>query len=345
MLKENLIRVFGSSLFSRVSLALYNKKPLVVLYHGVTNGNSKHGIQNYRHKHVKKETFEKQIDWLSSYFSIVPLSTIEELSLSKRPPSQNLCAITFDDGYRNNFLNAYPILKKRNLPATIFVTTGFIDRNIALWPDMLEEIIGTVAESTLTVPWSEHDKKYSLTSREERVSADKIIRSKLKKVSDSEREKLLVYLKEKSGVTTETVLTQDDYAPLVWEEVVEMSKNNISIGAHTETHPILSRLSKEKQKEEISLSIEKIRNKIGDCKQFAYPNGQPGDFNKDTKEILTSFSIQTAWTTEGSRVDTKNDGLLALPRITLDNTENESRFRGLTSNSLPSLRKLTKNFI
>ncbi len=333
--------MLGSALVAHIGLALSRNRPLVVLYHGVTATSvDKTSIRNYRQKHIPTDVFEKQIGWLSNNFKIVPLKEIEELCNKKIEPTEPLCAITFDDGYRDNFLEAYPILKKRGLPATIFVTTGFIDGTTALWTDLLEESISVYQKPSLTIPWDEHDKIYPTTTCDEKIAADLTIRFKLKKIGPGERAKILSYLAQETGVTMSDILSRKDYAPLSWEEIKEMSQNGITIGAHTEHHPILSRLSETEQREEIALSVDKIRSTIGHCDHFAYPNGQRGDWNEVTKKILTELQIQYAWTTAGRRVQ-QTENPLELPRITID-TDNFNRFRSLTGNVLPFLKSLYK---
>jgi len=330
----------GSSSVSQLSNYFFKRKPLVVLYHGVTKENDFHGIENYRGKHVSAEAFEKQISWLSKYFTIVPLKEIERLIGQNKKLNKPLCAITFDDGYRNNFLNAYPILKKYNVPATIFLTTGFIEKKIALWPDILEHAISHLKAQELTLHFPEGEQTYTTRTRKDKLTADMDIRNRLKKVSSDKRESVLGEIQNIAQTDLKQVLSYSDYAPLSWNEIREMKENGlITFGAHTDTHPILSQESEEFQREEIRLSVDMLRSTIGDCEHFAYPNGQGGDWNGTTKRILRELHILYAWTTEGRRVNMADDNRLELPRVTLDATENFNRFRALAS-LLPTVRSL-----
>jgi len=78
------------------------------------------------HMSVRTRTFERQIDYLQKHFQILPLDCIEEHG--RYLEARNCCIITFDDGYRDNFLNAYPALKKRHIPAAIFVVSGSVGK-------------------------------------------------------------------------------------------------------------------------------------------------------------------------------------------------------------------------
>src|SRR3989304_984073 len=161
MLKESLFSIIGSEILAGISLAAYRHSPLVVLYHGVTGNTSPKRIENYRGKHVRKDAFSYQITWLKRHFEIVPLRSIEDCVQRRRYPDRSLCAITFDDGYRNNYTNAFPVLKRMGVPATIFLTTGFIDRKFPLWPDALEMSLGAITNSTISIPWDSGMKTYA----------------------------------------------------------------------------------------------------------------------------------------------------------------------------------------
>jgi peptidoglycan/xylan/chitin deacetylase (PgdA/CDA1 family) len=335
-----LTKILGTNSVASFISSRYRAQPLVLLYHGVTKDNERHGIQNYRGKHVLAESFEKQLVWLKKHFEIVPLREIEEQVLKRETFQKPLCAITLDDGYKNNYEVAYPLLKKHDIPATIFITTGFIDGEVALWPDLLEEAIGSIPRSTFAIEWPEGKEIYKSRTRSEKIASDMSIRDRLKKSNPTVRREILSKLMEEAKVTRDQVLARKDYAPLSWDNIKEMQSNKITFGAHTETHPILSYISPDEQKKEITSSFEALQRHGVDTKHFAYPNGQPGDWNSDTKAALAELQIACAWTTNGMRVDAIRDNLFELPRITVDNTEDLARFRALASNAIPYFKKI-----
>ena len=141
MLKTIAGGLLGNRFVTKLANFLNQDRPVVLLYHGVTSQTPPAGIENFHGKHVAASNFSKQLDWLKKNFDLVPLSTIENMVLGKTSPKKRLCAITFDDGYRNNFQVALPLLTERNIPATFFLTTNFIEHNQPLWIDRLEYII------------------------------------------------------------------------------------------------------------------------------------------------------------------------------------------------------------
>lgn len=340
MLKRILTTFLGSAPLWEIGACLFRYKPLVVLYHGVTSNTLQNGIENYRGKHIPTDIFEGQLIWLKHHFDIVPLHIIETLVRERKVPEKPLCAITFDDGYRNNFTTAFPILKRCQAPATIFLTTGFLERGSPLWTDALEMSLNVTKRREVHIIWPDGETVYPIETFGERRAADIEIRDKLKVVSSVERELIIAHLLRDAHLSPESVLNHGDYIPLSWEDVEEMKDNGITFGAHTHTHPILSRELREVQCKEIALSLEKLRGITEGPLHFAYPNGQPGDWNEESKTVLKEMGVRFAWTTRAWRVETIDDDPLELPRITLDDTINAKRFRALASNTLPLGRSI-----
>ncbi|NQV93142.1 polysaccharide deacetylase family protein [Candidatus Kaiserbacteria bacterium] len=343
IIKKSTTSILGSFACTSISLALSNGMPLVVMYHGVKCGTKQKGSENYRWKHIPDSVFEEQIIWLKKHFEVVSLEEVENSISDKRDIKKPLCAITFDDGFRNNYTNAFPILKKYSVPATIFLTTGFIERNIHLWTDVLEYALNTSLHNEIIISIDGKEKSFHISNTTEKIHSDSILRNYMKKISNDSREELLKEILTATSVSKDTMYEEfSDYAPLSWEEVIEMKNENITFGAHTVTHPILSSLPKDIQEDEIISSIKRICDKVGDCKYFAYPNGQLHDINNDTREILKENNIKYAWSTIPERIKKTNaDDLLFLPRVTLDASQFNNRFYALTSNAL----QYTKNIL
>ena len=128
-----------TNLYNRLRVRTYRGKYAVIfMYHGVTA--TRDMRTNHFGKHVHVELFKEQIECISRNFKIVPLDDLV-VKLRNDTLTENSAVITFDDGYRNNFSVAYPVLKSFRAPATIFLTTGFIDSERWFWTDKLEYVI------------------------------------------------------------------------------------------------------------------------------------------------------------------------------------------------------------
>lgn len=337
---------FAISLIARLGCWFFRYKPLVVLYHGVTNKDIQDGILNYRGKHVFVSEFEREIKWLKKHFEIVPLSVVEKMVQENDYTKKNICAITFDDGYKNNYTTAFPVLKKYDVPATIFVTTDFVDKKSFLWPDRLEYMISKTTKPSITVVFPKQKIIYPLHSIEEKKVADNDIRQRLKKYSVSIREEILSTLFLQTKILLDFESSQNtDFSPLTWDDMKEMQNHNVTIGAHTVTHPILSQQSYFEQTQEISNSFSVIKNQLGQCVHFAHPNGQEDDWNEDTVRVFNEQKIPLVWATLSGRVSS-NSLKYALPRISLDYTKyGHARFVALVSNVVPSIKSMFEHFI
>lgn len=197
-------------------------KALIIGYHCVKDD------ANSFIRPTRVADFENQMRYLSQMYNPISLETMAQHIHDGTSLPSKAIAVTIDDGYRDNYENAYPILKKYNIPATIFLMTSLI--------------------STEEIP--EWDKGY--------------------------------YTDKKTLMMS-------------WEQVRQMSDNNISFGSHTLTHPFLTRIPRKEAEREIHLSKEIIEQKIGkSVTTFAYPTG---DFNSEIKEIVKEAGYTCAVTT------------------------------------------------
>src|SRR3989338_9147920 len=90
---------------------------------------------------VNKENFNEQMKYLKKYYNLISLKELTTLLKEKKNLTRNSIVITFDDGYLNNYLNAYPALKRHGLPATFFIVTSLIGRNTLAWWDKINYTI------------------------------------------------------------------------------------------------------------------------------------------------------------------------------------------------------------
>lgn len=285
----------------------------IVLYHGVAPS-SDEGIYNYRGKFLTPGAFERQLEYMRHTYSILPLADALEKMRTNSLPDYALC-ITFDDGYRNFYTHAYPQLKAHSIPATMYLATDFVCRRIPLWVDRLEYAMG------------KRD-----GARGEKIALDATVRARLKTLSPAQREHDL--RNEEQVSLTPFRDFEDDravYEPLTRDEIIEMQEHGITFGAHTKTHPILATQSAQDQRDEIEGSrhdLEALGVRVSPV--FAYPNGQPDDWNADTETVLTAAGFIGALTT----MEGVNDAItpsMQLRRFTLDNTEDPAVFANVLS--------------
>lgn len=269
------------------------------------------------HKHpwclspISTQGFRNQARYLCQKYEMMSLDKLTQYIQEKRSLPKKAVVITFDDGYKDNYLNAYPILKKCNIPATIFLTTGHIGTGDLFWWDK----VGYVIQNTVLERFElDGLGMYPLQSIGDRLRAISTIERRLKQLSESEKNLLIEKLVTMSGVDIPPNLGND--LILSWNEVREMSDNGIAFGAHTVTHAILTKLSLEQAKKEIIKSKWSIEEKLNHAiTTFAYPGGEPTDLNSDIKEILKESGFACAVTAAPPRLVNPGMDLYELGRI------------------------------
>lgn len=268
-----------------------------------------------------------QLVWLKDHYSLLPLATLIELIRSKKRFPTRACAITFDDGYHNLYGYALPAIRSLKLPATIFLPTDFIDRKSPLWVDRLEYAIGHAAIPQFSLRINGVLRAFPLHTFQDRCMSDAAIREVLKKLPRDEAAALLASIIDQTQKDLTDSFLSSPYCPLTWDEIREMRDAGVTFAAHTLTHPILSRTPTDEAAQEIAESHRRITKEIGVALPiFAYPNGQPDDFTQNTVALLKKEGVIAALTTTPGVIGSNPD-LFRLPRITMDNTDAEYRFR------------------
>ena len=214
------------------------------------------------------------------------------------PP--NALAITVDDGYRDFHELAYPIFAARRLPVTVYLVTEFMDGTLWLWPDQLRYLVENSGSRSLETSLPSGERiALKLETAAGREHALAVLSEAAKRMPDAQKRRLLDELPAMLDVHLPTE-PPAEYAPLTWQCVKQMSSDGIEFGAHTRTHPILSRVESETAlRDEIEGSKRRIEAEIGrPVRHFCYPNGKPEDIDMRTVESVQRAGFETAVVTE-----------------------------------------------
>jgi peptidoglycan/xylan/chitin deacetylase (PgdA/CDA1 family) len=277
----------------------------ILLYHRVNDDNDAFfpGVPNH--------VFKDQMEYLAANFHVCSLEHALERMINKDVPD-NTIVVTFDDGYRDNYLNAFPILNELSIPATIFLTTDAIDSQRVIWHDRVFSAFRETDVKTLE-GFGYHSRKYSLLTLEEKLVAQRDFLEFIRTLDNHGRLLWIEFLLEKLEVVDHKELPE---LMLSWEEVKIMFDSGISFGSHTVSHPILSKISVDDLREEIQESKTIIEQRLGvPITNFAYPNGMERDFNEYTKRVLKESGYACALTTKFGTNDSNQD-LFELRRAT-----------------------------
>lgn len=252
--------------------------------------------------------FEKRLQWLSSWFNILPLDEAVT-RLAQRSLPARAAAVTFDDGYADNFTVALPILQRLGVPATFFIATGYLDGG-RMWNDTIIQSIRHCGKERLdlsAIGLGVHD----LTSADHiRSVIDRIV-SGLKYLQPEQRSEAADHVARVAGCRL------PDDLMLRSEHVRAMRRAGMLIGAHTVTHPILAQVDADAARQEILHSKHHLESLLQErVGLFAYPNGKPVvDYRVEDVESVRELGFDAAVTTAWGVADADSDRM-QLPRFT-----------------------------
>lgn len=282
---------------------------------------------------VDAAEFHREMTLVAQMFRVLPLEeAIERLKDGSLPAGA--AAVSFDDGYADNAEVALPILQRIGLPATFFVATGFLDGG-RMWNDSVIEFIRRLPQACLDLR-SLGFGQYRTGTPSERHLAIKALIGALKYLPPDERlAKIEAIIKSTSVALPDDLMMRSD-------QVRQLHRGGMGIGAHTVNHPILASIDIHTARREIADGREQLRQLTGaPVTLFAYPNGKPGhDYNNEhvrlVKELGFSGAVSTAWGAAGSRTDP-----FQIPRFTPWD-RNPDRFRlRMAHNLLQGKRQLS----
>lgn len=253
------------------------------------------------------DMFREEMRWVSEHCE--PIRHGELIARASEPRSARPAVlVTFDDGYRDYHDLAYPVLKRFGIPAVVFLATSFMDEGGMIWTDQVHWAAVSTRESRVPLPWGE---KATLpaTTRAEREELSRTARGYLKKLPDAERQALLPELLQRLGEPPAR-----DRQMLSWDEV-RATLELTEYGGHSHTHPIMSRLSRERAEAEIRTCRDRISAETGRTPTtFAYPNGGPADYTEETKELLRQNGFTLGFSTSEG-IASRDSDWMAIKRL------------------------------
>lgn len=221
---------------------------------------------------ISSRRFKKHVNFLRDRYKIISVRELINSLKERRGAPENSIVITFDDGYRSNYTDVFPIVKEMEIPISIFITTGEIGSK-RFWHhkvDELNEIAGR--------EYKELNRKY------------------LKRVPHKKKREIISRFEEKLNYNPK------EREMLSWDEIKKMSESKfVDFGAHTVSHPILTKAKN--FREEIIKSKEVLEEKINkSIRYFAYPNGV---YNEKIKGVVKS-NFEASFTTKEQIINTKS---------------------------------------
>jgi len=284
---------------------------------------------------LEEKVFRDQMTYLKKHCRIVPF---RELPASVRPENgRPVVAVTFDDGYQNNYDVAFPVLRQMEIPATIFLATDFIGSDDTVWFCRINDAIAKTSLDRFD--WEEA--KYDLSSMPKRAEASAEIQARLKRHGHPQLlEKMRDLVRALGGNPDMPIARASPYRMLGASEIREMADSGlIDFGGHTCSHAILSGLDDSLREREISGSVDAVGRLTGaPCGLFAYPNGGAEDYGPRDVAALRRSNVAVAANTVAGPND-RSAPALELRRYGIGSDTSMARFRLLTHHVLWALRE------
>lgn len=282
------LKVFGTKILNRLGVikkCIPKQSVLILMYHRVNKTQDCLGLT------VSPDLFSLQLQYLKDNYRIVSVKDAVKM-ISKKSVDTRCCAVTFDDGYRDNIEIAAPLLAKHGVPATIFVTYDAIETGQFGWGAFDRTILNFRDQKLDLSAWGVGE--YQLTTKTHREQAVVELHRLLKQEPDSVKKDVVGHV-----VSTYGDAGSPERVMMDWDEVRLLAQDGLfTIGAHTVTHPILSRISREQAVHEIINGKQLLECKIGKYVDFfAYPNGGKKDINNDIISIVKKAGYKAAFTT------------------------------------------------
>jgi peptidoglycan/xylan/chitin deacetylase (PgdA/CDA1 family) len=242
--------------------------------------------------------FESQMLYLRRHMHPVPLSAVlaHLEGSSVLPPAA--VAVTFDDGFADTYRYAFPILKRYAIPATVFLTTGYVDSGEPFWFELVAFLTFRVNPGVLVIEDIRGLTRAfpSGNSHQERTQSLRQLHEILKELPNSRRaENIERWSRHFASLIAYGALGHS--RPINWEQVREMAAAHIEFGSHTVTHPNLTQLADETLDRELAESKRVIEERLQhSVNLFAYPIGTASAFNPRVIEATRRNGFQLAAT-------------------------------------------------
>lgn len=266
------------------------------------------------------DIFSRQMSFLSESYNLISAAALVELLQNNQPVPANAVVVTFDDGWRDNYVHAFPILQQYRVPATIFLATDFIETDRLFWflkagillgeGDLSDQKIDLAFSSLLrTYPQNATELNAGLHLLMTEPRNQDAIMEWFKQFDPEMIEKIIDTLADTAGI--EWADWSREPWTVSWDEVREMDRDIVEFGSHGCSHGILTRLREIQVTRELAESKQRLEQELAhDVTIFAYPNG---DYNEKVERLVEEAGYHAAITVGPGDPHSEID-IFALPR-------------------------------
>lgn len=242
------------------------------------------------------DAFDEHLTILKQHFTIVDTRELAQIIERGEVTKQRYAVITFDDGYEDNYSQAFPVLKKHQVPAIFYVATDFIDSTHLPWWDEIAFLLRHSCGSRF------HLLSTELSYALETTDIDRTIQqaiSAIKMLDNVSTDEVLVDIRRQFPEAFEQLQHRKHSLFMTWPQLTEMSQNGMEIGSHTISHRILAKLTDEEQEKEIRESKTRLERHLQqEIHSIAYPVGRYFCYNSSSVNIAQDAGYQIGFNNE-----------------------------------------------
>jgi peptidoglycan/xylan/chitin deacetylase (PgdA/CDA1 family) len=303
---------------------LFKKEVIILAYHRIldTHDNSSY-LFDEELISANSETFLWQINFLKKHYDVISFSELSERLAGNKKLTGRELIITFDDGFSDNYSNAYRLLDSVNIPAVFYISTAYIGTDKTFWFNEVVHAIKVAKRLSFSIA----DEAYDFEpTNENKEKAIQLVLNKLKEIPNSERLNAIESLYRDLDFHADNIPASE--LPMTWENINEMASNNMEIGSHAASHPILSRLTDKEMKQEIidsKQTIESITKK--ECRTIAYPVGERNAFTEKVQEVSEAAGYEYGLSYISGNNKSKDLKKYSLARLHVERYTNHEEFK------------------
>jgi peptidoglycan/xylan/chitin deacetylase (PgdA/CDA1 family) len=297
------------------ALSGYRRMPVVIGYHRVVEDFASSAEVSIPSMLVSLRMLEQHLDWIGRRFQFVPLDEVGARLDSGDGLDKPIAAITFDDGYRDFYSHALPLLKKKGVPAAVFVVTDLVGTTTVQTHDKLYLLLTRRFNGQQLKPndVAELLQKLEILLPKGTVTATTpflATRMLLEILPQADMQRLLSVLESEVSISESTF---NPFYSLTWEMLAGIRQAGITVGSHTRTHVLMTNERRHKVMDEVVGSREELEKRLGTAVQhFVYPDGA---FNSSSVNAVAAAGYRFGYTSCMHR-DPKHP-MLTVPRTVL----------------------------
>ena len=265
--------------------------------------------------YVSVDAFDRQMQFLKRHCTVLSFADLLAMWSAKQwDAEQRYCLVTFDDGWLDNYLHAFPLLKQHEIPATIFLPTDYIGTDRWFWPDLVSWLWSRWSERPETEQrrvWHTVRTRHACCEGFEPALMSHDVNGLIEGCKAQSYNRIDAFVQEWADALRLPLPSERQV--LDWDEVKEMSRAGISFGSHSMTHKILTTVSNEELQQELLGSWDTLRRHLDHVLPvFCYPNG---NWDEAIGQAVAAAGYEAAVTTEFGYEEPDPRSLFGLKRI------------------------------